>query len=173
MKMKYEAIPVFEEVEVVGKTIDTIAGTIDKKPVGRTLITTAAGFEGKHQVVNGDGVGIVTVEEIGANDRDGNAVGTQEVELFVELVGGIKSLASYKFFKGYEAADRENPECNDLFTEDGEQIGRISDTAGRMCADHPECDGRWKIVDAAGKRWILRKIDTDLKAYGMRRNTAD
>ena len=161
MNMKYEAVPQYESVDVVGKTVDTITGTIDRKTVGRVLVTTAAGFEGRHQVVGGDGVGIRTVAEIG--EGDGKAA---VPELFVELVGGIKSLASYKFFKGYTAKNAENPECNDLFTVDGDQVGKIVETARRMCASHPECDSQWRIVDANGARWFLRMIATNLTANG-------
>lgn len=161
MNMKYEAVPQYETVEIVAKTLDTITGTIDRKLVGRALLTTQAGFEGKHRVVDGDGTVIRTVTEIG--EGDGKAA---TVELFVRLVGDIKSLASYKFFKGYVAANPENPECVDLFTADGDQVQRIVETAKRMCADHPECDSRWEIVDANGKRYFLRMIATCLKANG-------
>lgn len=162
MKCKYTAIPAYEEVEIVGKTVEAITGTIDRKPVGRALITTAAGFAGKHQVVGGDGVAIRTVQAIGENEGDASAV-----ELFVRLVGNIKSLASYKFFKGFVAKNAENPECVDLFTEDCEQVNRIVETAKRMCADHPECDSRWEIVDANGVRYFLRKIAANVNAAGM------
>ena len=54
-KMKFREIPSFEEVEVAAKTTDTITGTIDRKTIGRVLLTTAEGFEGKHEVVAGDG----------------------------------------------------------------------------------------------------------------------
>lgn len=161
MNMKYEAVPQYETVEIVAKTLEAVTGTIDRKLVGRALLTTQAGFEGKHRVVGGDGTVIRTVQKIGEEEGD-----AATVELFVRLVGDIKSLASYKFFAGYVAKNPENPECTDLFTDNLEQVGRIVETAKRMCADHPECDDRWEIVDAAGKRYFLRKIVTDLKANG-------
>ena len=161
MNMKYEAVPQYETVEVVGKTLDTITGTVDRKLVGRALLTTQAGFEGKHRVVDGDGTVIRTVQKIGEDEGD-----AKTVELFVRLVGDIKSLASYKFFAGYVAENPENPGCIDLFTEDGVQVGKIIETAKRMCAAHPECDSQWEIVDASGKRYFLRMIVTDLKANG-------
>ena len=162
MNMKYEAIPQYEQVEIVGKTVDTITGTIDRRPVGRVLLTTAAGFEGKHRVVGGDGTAIRSVTEIGEGEGKARAV-----ELFVELVGSVKSLASYKFFAGYVAPNAENPECTDLYTEDCTQVNRLVETAKRMCADHPECDSQWKAVDANGRRYFLRKIATSLASNGL------
>lgn len=161
MNMKYEAVPQYETVEIVAKTLEAVTGTIDRKLVGRALLTTAAGFTGKHRVVGGDGTVIRTVQKIGEDEGD-----AKTVELFVRLVGDIKSLASYKFFAGYVAENPENPGCIDLFTGDLDQVQRIVDTARRMCGDHPECDDRWEIVDGAGKRYFLRKIVTDLKANG-------
>ena len=161
MNMKYEAVPQHETVEIVAKTLEAVTGTIDRKLVGRALLTTAAGFEGKHQVVGGDGTPIRTVTPIGENEGE-----TPTVELFVRLVGNIKSLASYKFFRGYVAENPENRGVFDLYTEDFDQVKRVVDTARRMCGDHPECDDRWEIVDAIGKRWFLRKIVSDLKANG-------
>lgn len=165
MNMKYEAIPQYESVDIAAKTVNTITGTIDRKPVGRALITTAAGFEGKHQVVNGDGVAIRSVQKIGTDNGE-----AATVELFVELVGGVKSLASYKFFAGYVAKNAENPECVDLFTDDTEKISRVVSTAERMCASHPECDSQWKLVDKDGTRYFLRVISTDLTATGRINN---
>lgn len=162
MQCKYTEVPKYETVELAGKTVEAITGTIDRKPVSRVLITTAAGFAGSHQVVGGDGTTIRTVQAIGENEGDAKAP-----ELFVRLVGDIKSLASYKFFKGYVAKNAENPECTDLFTEDCEQVNRIVETAKRMCADHPECDSRWEITDANGARYFLRKIATGLDSAGM------
>lgn len=161
MNMKYTEIPTYESVDVCGKTVDTITGTIDRKTVGRVLITTKAGFAGKHQVVGGDGTAIRTVKPIGENEGD-----AATVELFVRLVGDIKSLASYKFFKGFIGDNAENAGVKDLYTEDGDQVQRIVETAKRMCNDHPECDSRWEVVDAAGTRWFLRKIATNLNAAG-------
>ena len=161
MNMKYTEIPTYESVDVVAKTNEAITGTIDRKLIGRALLTTQAGFEGKHQVVDGDGTPIRTVTEIG--EGEGKA---QAVELFVELVGGIKSLASYKFFAGYVGKNPENADVMDLYTDNGDQVAKIVETARRMCASHPECDSQWKIVDASGRRWFLRKIATCLKANG-------
>lgn len=161
MNMKYEAVPQYEQVDIVAKTLEAVTGTVDRKLVGRALLTTQAGFEGKHRVVGGDGTVIRTVQAIGENEGE-----AATVELYVRLVGDIKSLASYKFFKGYVAENPENPECVDLFTGDLDQVQRIVDTARRMCNDHPECDNRWEVVDASGRRYFLRKIVTDLKDNG-------
>ena len=161
-KMKFREVPKFEEVEVVAKTTDTITGTIDRKTIGRVLLTTAEGFEGKHEVVDGDGTTIRTVKEFGKEENSDDAV-----EVVVELVGGVKSLASYKFFKGYKAANAENPDVMDVFTEDGAQINKIVATAERMCASHPECDNQWKVVTKSeGRRVFLRMIATNLDATG-------
>lgn len=160
MKVKYTAIPSYESCELVGKTDKATCGTIDRKLVGRCLLTKEAGFDGKHMVVGGDETPIVTVEEIGAEGKK------PEIELFVELVGGKRSLASFKFFKGFYAANRENAGVTDLFTDDRAQIERIEACANRMCNAMPECDGQWKIVDSTGARYFLRRIKTDLTSTG-------
>lgn len=158
MKAKYREIPVYEEVELVGKTVDSTTGTIDRKSIGRVLLTEAAGFEdGKHEVVDGDGTVIRTAAKI--NEDTG-------IELRVELVGGIKSLATYKVYKGWTAANKENPEVVDLFTKDEDnKLLSIVNTAKRMSEAHPECDGQWMIVDVAtGKRVFFRLVkDVDAK----------
>ena len=162
MQCKYTEVPKYETVDIVAKTTEAVTGSIDRRLVGRALLTTEAGFSGGHQVVGGDGTVIRTVRKIGEGEGEAGTV-----ELFVRLVGDVRSLARYKFFKGYVAENPENPECVDLFTEDGEQVNRLVETARRMCADHPECDSRWEIVDAAGVRHFLRKIATDVKPNGM------
>jgi hypothetical protein len=162
MQCKYTEVPKYESVDVVAKTTEAITGTIDRKLVGRALLTTEAGFSGKHQVVGGDGTVIRTVQKIGEGEGEVPAV-----ELFVELVGDIKSLASYKFFKGYVGDNAENAGVKDLYTDDGVQIARLVGTAQRMCDDHPECDSQWKIVDKDGNRWFIRKITADVKSNGM------
>lgn len=163
MNMKIREVPVYDECEIVAKTTDTTTGTIDRKTVGRCLLTLADGFAGKHEVVDGDGTTLRTVKEFGKEEGADDAV-----EVIVELVGGVKSLASYKFFKGYKAPNAENPEVMDVFTEDCAQINKIVVTAARMCEAHPECDGQWKIVTKSeGKRVFLRKIATSLSKTGM------
>ena len=162
MKMKYKEIPSFEEVEIVAKTVDTTAGTMDRKTVGRCLLTTAEGFEAKHEVVDGDGTPIVTVKSFGKDEDE-----VKEIEVKVALVGDIKSLASFKFFGGYTAPNRENPGVTDVFVEDGAQINKIVACAERMCHDHSEVDGMWQIVEkSTGKRVFLRKIATNLSKTG-------
>lgn len=161
MNMKYTEIPTYEQVDVVAKTNEAITGTIDRKLVGRSLLTTQAGFEGKHCVVDGDGTPIRTVKEIGEDEGKVPAV-----ELFVELVGGIRSLASYKFFAGYIGKNPENAGVTDLYTANEDQVNKIVATARRMCEANPQCDSQWKVVDKDGNRWFLRKIATCLKANG-------
>ena len=161
MKMKYKEVPSFEEVEIVAKTVDTTAGTMDRKTVGRCLLTTAEGFSGKHEVVDGDGTPIATVKSFGKDEDE-----VKEVEVKVALVGDIKSLASFKFFGGYMAPNRENAGVTDIFVEDGAQINKIVACATRMADAHPECDGMWQIIDKDGKRVFLRLIATNLDATG-------
>lgn len=158
MKAKYREVPVYEEVELVGKTIDATTGTIDRKKVGRVLITEEAGFDGKHEVVDGDGTVICTATKIG---EDG-------VELAVRFVGDIKSLATYRIYDGWTAENKENPGVTDIFTKDPDgKILAILNTAKRMSEKHPECDGQYEIIDAAtGKRVFLRKIADVKDAVG-------
>lgn len=165
MKVKYKEIPTYEEVELVGKSFDTIAGTIDRKPVGRALITEQAGFEGKHEVVaeGADGTPIRSVEKIN-EDGDG-------IELVVEFVGGIRSLATKKVYKGWTAKNIENKDVVDVFVTDTDAIDAVKRIARRMDEQHPECDSQWQILDkATGKRVFLRLVDTDIKANGKRAN---
>ena len=163
-KVKYTEKPTYEEVELVGKTFDSVTGTIDRKAISRSLITEQAGFEDKHIVVNGDESTIKTVEKI-ADDG---------VELFVELVGGVKSLASKKLYKGWTAKNKENGDVVDVYVDAmGEEVSKakgLVDIAERMCAAHPECDNQWKIVDKDGKRVFIRLVDTEIDGRGKRIN---
>jgi len=172
MKMRYKETPKYEEVDVVAKTTDATCGTIDRKLVSRALLTEQEGFTGKtHEIVDGDGVNLRTVKPFGGEDDE-----VKEVEAFVELVGGKRSLASYKFYKGWLGANPENADVTDVFVDtaakasgDGtnhDQIESLVATARRMCEASPECDGRWKIVDKGGKRLFLRECVTTLKSNG-------
>lgn len=161
-KVKYREIPTFEEVELVGKTYDSVTGTIDRKPIGRALITEQPGFEGKHEVVakDADGTVIRSVEKI--DEEHG-------IELAVEFVGGIRSLATKKVFKGYKAKNPENPDVTDLFVECAAVPTELVNIARRMDNVHPECDGQWKVVDVeTGKRVFFRIYDPNLKSNGKR-----
>jgi len=161
-KVKFTEKPTYEEVELIGKTFDSITGTIDRKPIGRSLITEQAGFEDKHIVVNGDESTIKSVEKIG---DDG-------IELFVRLVGDIKSLASKKLYKGWTAKNRENGDVVDVYVdateEDASKAKGLVDIATRMCAAHPECDSQWEIVDKDGGRVFIRLVDTKIDSRGKR-----
>ena len=163
-KVKFTEKPTYEEVELIGKTFDSITGTIDRKSISRSLITEAAGFEDKHIVVNGDESTIKSVEKIG---DDG-------VELFVELVGGIKSLASKKLYKGWTAKNKENGDVVDVYVDAmGEEVSKakgLVDIATRMCAAHPECDNQWAIVRKDGGRVFIRLVDTEIDGRGKRIN---
>ena len=160
-KAKYMIKPVYEEVELIGKTCSqTTTGTIDRKKIGRVLITEAAGFEdGKHEVVSGDGTVIRTVAKLD------EAVG---IKLRVEFVGGIKSLSTYTVYKGWTAANKENPEVIDLYTKDEDcQLLKIVNVAKRMSDAHPECDGQWMIVDVATDKRVFFRPIKDVDAKGM------
>lgn len=156
MQMKIKEIEQYASIEIVAKTVDSVTGTIDRKPIGRCLLTTEA-VDKHYEVVGGDGTEIVNVAAMAEGES---------VELFVALVGDIKSLASKKFYTGFKAANRENPEVTDLFTDECDKIDALVQMAGRMCADHPECDSQWQLVDANGKRYFLRKICKSLRANG-------
>ena len=173
MNMKYRETPKYEEVDVVAKTMEATCGTIDRKPVGRALLTEQAGFAGKtHEIVDGDGVSLRTVKPFGGENDD-----VKEVEAFVELVGGKRSLASYKFYKGWLGANPENQGVTDVFVDGAatatadmtnhDQVEALVATAARMCNAAPECDGRWQIVDKDGKRLFLREVVTKLTSTGM------
>lgn len=153
MKMKVNEKPNYAELEIAAKTVDSLTGTIDRKKIGRVLVTEEVVAK-DYEVVGGDGALIVHADK------------AEETELFVELVGGIKSLASFRFYGGWTAKNRENPEATDLYTEEGDKISRISECAERMCESHPECDGQWKVVDKDGNRVFVRLVCRSLKANG-------
>lgn len=143
--LKYTVKPTFETVNVIGKSFDTTTGTIDRKAIGRVLMTDAAGFDGKHVLVDGDTeTPIKTVKA------------AEEVEVLVEFVGGVKSLATVKFFNAYTRDNAENDGVLDVFTTETDKIGRVIGIAERMAEAHPECDGQWKVVTKDGRRVFLR-----------------
>lgn len=145
--LKIEKKPVYDTIDIAGKTYNTVTGTVDRKLVGRVLLTTEAGFNGQHQVVGGDGTGILTVKPIEG-----------DTELYVELAGNIRSLASFKFFGGFEAPNKENAGVTDLFTTEHDKVERLVKCALRMSEAHPECDGQWAVVNSSGARFFLREF---------------
>lgn len=153
MKMKVMEKPQYPEIDIVAKTVESECGTIDRKSIGRCLLTTEAVDKG-YMVVGGDDSLVKTVKE------------AEEIEVKVEFVGGVKSLASFKFFKHYTAENKENPNVVDIYTEESDKLERIRECAARMAEAHPECDGQWKIVDKDGKRVFIRVICKYLKANG-------
>ena len=158
MKMKYMPKPSYPEVDIIGKTVTSETGTIDRRPIGRKLITAEPGFgEDDKVVLDGDGVTIQSVKKV------------DELEILVMLVDGQKSAASFKFFEVYTAANKENPEVVDLFTIDADKVERARKCAERMCAANPGCDGQYKFVNkATGERVFLRTIDRELTPNGKR-----
>lgn len=164
-KVKFTEKPTYEEVELIGKTFDSVTGTIDRKPISRSLITEQAGFEDKHIVVNGDES--TTIKTVAPIAEDG-------IELFVKLVGDIKSLASKKLYKGWTAKNKENGDVVDVYLdaagEDASKAKGLVDIATRMCAAHPECDNQWAIVDKNGGRVFIRLVDTEIDGRGKRIN---
>lgn len=158
--MKYTEKPTYPEVEIIAKTVDSLAGTIDRRKFGRLLLTEEEGFgkgtehEGKI-VLNGDGTTIKTVKKV------------DEIEVVIELVDGQKSAASFKFFDAHTAKNDENEDVEDVFTTNGEQMDRIEACALRMCDANPGVDGQYKIVRKDnGTRVFLRLISKTLKENG-------
>ena len=160
MKMKYMEKPSYPEVDVVGKTVDSETGTVDRRKIGRLLITEEAGFgvggdKPNRVVLNGDDTVIQTVEK------------AAEVEVVVELVDGSKSAASFKFFDVYKVKNSENPDVTDIFTGDGDKIERAVACAERMCEAAPGNDGQYKFIEkASGARVFLRRIEKNLAENG-------
>jgi len=160
MKMKYMEKPTYPEVEVIGKTVESATGTIDRRKFGRLLITEEAGFgtdgDKKNRVVlNGDDATIQTVEKVA------------EIEVIVKLVDDSKSAASFTFFDAFKAKNAENPDILDIFTVDGDKIERAVACAERMCEANPGCDDQYKFVDkATGTRVFLRRFEKNLTENG-------
>ena len=165
MKLKYTDKPSYPEVEVFGKTISgSVFGTVDRRPVGRRLLTTEEGFVsgGAHAdkvIVDGDGTVVQTVKKV------------DEVEVVVQLVDGSKSAASFKFFDCYTAPNTENEGVLDVFTTNGEQLERIEMCAERMCLMAPGNDGQYSIVAKGdGKRVFLRAFSKNVVDGGKLRD---
>ena len=160
MNMKYTEKPEFKSVNILGKTVDSVCGTIDRKQIARVFITEELGFgvDGKDFVaVKGDEN--VTIKTVAKAD---------ETEVFVELVGGIKSLATAKFYGAYVAGNKENADVTDIYVTGDEcsKIGKLSSIASGMNAVHPECAGEFKFTDKDGKRVFLRAYRTDVGENG-------
>lgn len=150
--------PVYTQLNALGKTCGSAAtGTIDRKVISRCILTDSA-FDKDYRVVGGDDTKFVTVTE------------KDEVEVWVEMVGGIKSLASFKFYGAYVAANKENDGVTDVFvsadSDDQAKIERALDCASRMACAHPECDGQYRFVDKDGNRVFLRSY-AKVNASGM------
>lgn len=150
--------PVYTQLNALGKTCGQAAtGTIDRKVISRCILTDSV-FDKDYRVVGGDDTKFVKVT---AKD---------EIEVWVEMVGNIKSLASFKFYGVYVAANKENDGVTDIFvpadSDDQIKIERALDCASRMAGAHPECDGQYKFVDKDGNRVFLRSY-AKVNARGM------
>ena len=150
--------PTYVQLNAIGKTCGQAAtGTIDRKVISRCILTDSA-FDKDYRVVGGDDTKFVKVT---AKD---------EIEVWVEMVGNIKSLASFKFYGVYVAANKENDGVTDIFvpadSDDQTKIERALDCAFRMAGAHPECDGQYKFVDKDGNRVFLRSY-AKVNAHGM------
>ena len=150
--------PTYVQLNAIGKTCGQAAtGTIDRKVISRCILTDSV-FDKDYRVVGGDDTKFVKVT---AKD---------EIEVWVEMVGNIKSLASFKFYGVYVAANKENDGVTDIFvpadSDDQTKIERALDCASRMAGAHPECDGQYKFVDKDGNRVFLRSY-AKVNAYGM------
>ena len=150
--------PTYVQLNAIGKTCGQAAtGTIDRKVISRCILTDSV-FDKDYRVVGGDDTKFVKVT---AKD---------EIEIWVEIVGNIKSLASSKFYGVYVAANKENDGVTDIFvpadSDDQTKIERALDCASRMAGAHPECDGQYKFVDKDGNRVFLRSY-AKVNAHGM------
>lgn len=150
--------PTYAQLNAIGKTCGQAAtGTIDRKVISRCILTDSV-FDKDYRVVGGDDTKFV---KVAAKD---------EVEVWVEMVGNIKSLASFKFYGVYVAANKENDGVTDIFvpadSDDQTKIERALDCASRMSGAHPECDGQYKFVDKDGNRVFLRSY-AKVNAHGM------
>lgn len=150
--------PVYVQLNALGKTCGSAAtGTIDRKVISRCILTDSD-FDKDYRVVGGDDTKFVTVEA------------KPEIEIWVEFVGNVKSLASFKFFDVLVAANKENDGVTDVFvaaeSDDQAKIDRAIDCASRMAAAHPACDGQYKFVDKDGNRVFLRTYAA-VNANGM------
>ena len=150
--------PTYVQLNAIGKTCGQAAtGTIDRKVISRCLLTNSV-FDKDYRVVGGDDTKFVKVT---AKD---------EIEVWVEMVGNIKSLASFKFYGVYVAANKENDGVTDIFvpadSDDQAKIERALDCASRMAGAHPECDGQYKFVDKDGNRVFLRSY-AKVNDHGM------
>lgn len=150
--------PTYVQLNAIGKTCgQATTGTIDRKVISRCILTDSV-FDKDYRVVGGDDTKFVKV------------VAKDEVEVWVEMVGNIKSLASFKFFGVYVAANKENDGVTDIFvpadSDDQTKIERALDCASRMAGAHPECDGQYKFVDKDGNRVFLRSY-AKVNAHGM------
>lgn len=150
--------PTYVQLNAIGKTCGQAAtGTIDRKVISRCILTDSV-FDKDYRVVGGDDTKFVKV------------VAKDEIEIWVEMVGNIKSLASFKFYGVYVAANKENDGVTDIFvpadSDDQAKIERALDCASRMSCAHPECDGQYKFVDKDGNRVFLRSY-AKVNAHGM------
>ena len=150
--------PTYVQLNAIGKTCGQAAtGTIDRKVIARCILTDSV-FDNDYRVVGGDDTKFVKV------------VAKDEIEIWIEMVGNIKSLASFKFFDVYVAANKENDGVTDIFvpadSDDQAKIERALDCASRMASAHPECDGQYKFVDKDGNRVFLRSY-AKVNAHGM------
>lgn len=150
--------PTYVQLNAIGKTCGQAAtGTIDRKVISRCILTDSI-FDKDYRVVGGDDTKFVKV------------VAKDEIEVWVEMVGNIKSLASFKFYGVYVAANKENDGVTDIFvpadSDDQTKIERALDCASRMAGAHPECDGQYKFVDKDGNRVFLRSY-AKVNAHGM------
>lgn len=151
-KIKYEKVPVYAEVEVIGSTKSgSVFGTAARREVGKCILTEEAGFDPstedgrRHKVGDTSSTLIVTVTK------------AAEKKLFVKLAGNVKSAAEFKFFDCFTAPNRENEGVTDVFVKgDVKEVDELSKCALAMCAQHPECSDRWEIVDEADKRCFIR-----------------
>lgn len=155
MKAKYMSRPSYPECDILGKTFDTVGGTIARRPVQRALITTDAAADGK-VIVDGDDVVIKAVTPV------------TEIETQIELCDGQKSAASWKFFDCFRKEAEEGKDYIEIFTTAADDCVALCECARHMCERNPGCAGQWKIVEK-GKdtRVVIRLFTSKVNSNGL------
>ena len=155
MKINYEKITTIPSLEAFGFAADTgllPSGTEDMPPQGRIrnvlLTEDKAAAAGDIQSTamrhyRDNGIRIQFVEK-------------GDISLLVEFIGGMKSPITVDFKGVYIAKSDDLIEI--FFDEDGydDDIDELDEARKGMSAAHPECCNRYKVVDAQGRRVILR-----------------
>lgn len=156
--VKYERMPRYDEVEVVGRTVAFLCGgTRQRNPFkGRRILTETSGFDAgstdpdrpECRKVGTENEVVQTVARVGS------------VGVRVRLEGGFETPAlEFRDVLVYEDA-RDNKGALVVLMEEGdagnrEVVGRLEDFAERIVAMHPESFGIWDLRADDGRRVFL------------------